>query len=287
MQRWAGADHTDLSFNTLRTHALYTQYPASHAGNQLKVFSAINLDTFENKYMRMGHLQGGIAADLLVPAMRERFEKLFSVAARKSVFEWRNAPHAQADVVLVDGSVHPDALGYVPTCMVCVGEPGSAVRSTSPWQARLTGNYTVADLIDVLDRAAVFLLDWQPRQKRQSPAIASAAIAPVRSAALYRLGSWVSMGAPFNTNECLRALALLAQGAVSARQISEHSGLEPVRTTALLNELQQRQVLVVSATAVVPAAPLRPHSAIARPEAGQSLVRRLSHWLKSASGQRA
>ena len=95
------------------------------------------------------------------------------------------------------------------------------------------------------------------------------------------------MGAPFNTNECLRALALLAQGAVSARQISEHSGLEPVRTTALLNELQQRQVLVVSATAAVPAAVPRPHSAIARPEAGPSLVRRLSHWLKTASGQRA
>lgn len=243
----------------------------------------------------MGHLQGGIAADLLVPAARERFDKLFSVAGRKSVFQWRTTPHAQADLVLVDGSVQPSALGHVPTCMVSMGEPGSAAASTSPWQARLPGNYTVADLIDVLDRAAVFLLDWQARQKQQRPAgaagaagaaVASLASATAESVSLYRLGSWVSMGAPFNTNDCLRALALLAQGAVSARQISEHSGLEPVRTTALLGELQQRGVLVVSSRAELPAS-APPRRASTSPAAAPSLVRRLSHWLKAAAGQRA
>ena len=237
----------------------------------------------------MGHLQGGIAADLLVPSTRERFDKLFAVAGRKSVFQWLATPHAQADLVLVDGSAQPSMLGHVPTCMVSMGEPGSAAASTSPWQARLSGNYTVAELIDVLDRAAVFLLDWQARQKQQRPAIAnlaSVANATAESVSLYRLGSWVSMGAPFNTNECLRALALLAQGAVSAHQISTHSGLAPARTTALLGELQQRGVLVVSSRAARPVS-MPPHRASALPAAGPSLVRRLSHWLKGAAGQRA
>lgn len=235
----------------------------------------------------MGHLQGGIAADLLLPAARERFEKIFAVAARKSVFTWRSTAHTQADVVLIDDSVRADALGHVPPCVVCLCKNNGSARSASPWQTQLSGDYTVADVIDVLDRAAVFLLDWQARPAAQRPAAA-----PVASAApalpgvsLYRLGSWVSMGVPFNNPQSLRALALLAQGAVSAHQISQHSGLEPERTSALLDELQRRNVLITSLRTAPSAAhrtPPRP-----RPAAPISLVQRLSRWLGTASGQNA
>ena len=188
-----------------------------------------------------------------------------------------------------------DALGHVPPCVVCLCKTSNnAAASNAPWQTRLSGDYTVADVIDVLDRAAVFLLDWQARPGAQRSAAAKAASAATAAApaptptaaSLYRLGSWVSMGAPFNNHQCLRALALLAQGAVSARQISEHSGLEPARTTALLNELQQRGVLIASAKTAPSAAPAL-HKTAPQPSAGVSLVQRLSRWLNNATGQRA
>lgn len=237
----------------------------------------------------MGHLQGGIATDLLLPAARERFDKLFAVAARKSLFSWRSTAHTLADVVLIDDATPAGVLGRIqPPCVVCLCKTSNhAAASNAPWQSRLSGDYTVADVIDLLDRAAVFLLDWQARpgvQRATAPAAVTPAVSP-GAASVYRLGQWVSMGAPFNSQQCLRALALLAQGAVSARQISEHSGLEPARTTALLQELQQRGVLIASAkTAASPPAPRR---AGQQPSAGASLVQRLSRWLNSATGQRA
>ena len=234
----------------------------------------------------MGHLQGGIATDLLLPAARERFDKLFAVAARKSLFSWRSTAHTLADVVLIDDATPAGALGRIqPPCVVCLCKTSNnAAASNAPWQSRLSGDYTVADVIDLLDRAAVFLLDWQARPGAQRPSAAPAT--PQASAALYRLGKWVSMGAPFNSQQSLRALALLAQGAVSARQISEHSGLEPARTTALLNELQQRGVLMVSAK-TIPSATQTPRRTAPQPSAGVSLVQRLSRWLNNATGQRA
>ena len=255
--------------------------------------NSVTADTSKNKEKsrRMGHLQGSIAADLLLPAARERFEKIFAVAARKSVFTWSSAAHALANVVLIDDSVPASALGHMPPCVVCLCKTNNTARTAAPWQARLSGDYTVADLIDILDRAAVFLLDWQARPSAQRLAATSAAPTPApvpAAAALYRLGSWVSMGAPFNSHQCLRALALLAQGAVSARQISEHSGLEPARTTALLNELQQRGVLISSAkTAASATRPPPPRNTVAQPSASVSLVQRLSRWLNNATGQRA
>ena len=236
----------------------------------------------------MENLQGSICANLLLPPARERFEKLFAVAARKSIFAWHSSAHQQADVVLIDDSVLPQVLGHAPPCTVCLCKNSPVQPSASPWQARLSGDYTVADLIDLLDRAAVFLLDWQARPVAQrSAAVISPTAAAIAAPALYRLGTWASMGAPFDSPSCLRALALLSQRAVSAHQINAHSGLEPERTAALLTELQRRGVLLVSAATAPSGAPALRNKNATATAASSSLVQRLSRWLNYAAGQRA
>jgi len=260
------------------------------------------------------NLRGDLATSLLAPALRTRFSELFGVAARKSVFAWRESPLAQAQVAMLDVSSNLMRLQPMPPCVIWVGHEQPGARFAQTWVGRLPQDYTVADLIDILDRAAVFLLDWKARQNAAPIAVAvqaappaptpapaaqparsfahstiqPAAPAAVGSAAMaaaqgsrYRLGSWVFLGAPFDSAGYVSALALLARQPVTAHQLQAHSGLEPAMVAVLLRELAHRKVLqVIAPTQAVPAAasPSRAGGAVS-----QGFVRRLSHWLTGAN----
>ena len=63
----------------------------------------------------------GLATELWTPALQQRFDSLFAVAARKSLSAWRQVPRAHAQVVVVDGSgPAPQGLDQAP-CVVYVG----------------------------------------------------------------------------------------------------------------------------------------------------------------------
>ena len=221
----------------------------------------------------------GIAADLLMPSLYERFAHLFSVASRKSVLRWKEVSCFKAEVLLLDRSLGPQMLPVKAPCVICVGGAAPGPAANAPWVARLDANYTLADLIDVLDRAAVFLLDWRARQKSAAPAVGAAVAAAPEDAAryAYQLSTWVSMGAPFNSGGCVRALALLSREPVTLRQLCEHSGLERATAHALLAQLGRRGVLrsVPLAGAGGAAAPK------ARPRISGGLVQRLARWVRS------
>ena len=94
---------------------------------------------------------------------------------------------------------------------------------------------------------------------------------------LYQLKSWVSMGAPFNTGACIRALALLSREPVSLAQLCTHSGLESATARHLLVELGQRGVLRGIALSSQ-----RPIASSVRREPVHSngLLGRLSRWIR-------
>jgi hypothetical protein len=254
----------------------------------------------------MTHLRGDLTSSLLDPALRARFSDLFRVAARKSVFAWQETTVPHADVVLLDRGSDQRALQPRPPCVIWVGTdlPGSG--HTNAWTARLAPDYTLSDLIDTLDRAAVFLLDWKAR--RPAPV---AAMAPVTSPASasdnsskwlsgidvsfspssinaeadahdrrYRLAKWVYLGAPFDSPDGLSAMALLARQSVTMQQIQTHTGLAPVQVVDLLQELARRNVLQVSAPAMV--LPLKPPVSRKAEPVRQGFLRRLSHWIQGA-----
>ncbi|MES2611264.1 MAG: hypothetical protein V4679_13530 [Pseudomonadota bacterium] len=236
------------------------------------------------------------------------------MASRKSVFAWRESPLAQAQVAMLDVSSNLMRLQPVPPCVIWVGHEQPGARLPQTWVGRLPQDYTVADLIDILDRAAVFLLDWKAQQTTAPVAVAvqaaasvpasipaaeparsfahstiqPAAPAAVGSAAMaaaqgsrYRLGSWVFLGAPFDSAGYIGALALLAREPVTAQQLQTHSGLEPAMVAVLLRELAHRKVLQVIAPAQ--AVPAMPSSSRSGGPVSQGFVRRLSHWLTGAN----
>ena len=44
-----------------------------------------------------------LAAELWTPAVQQRFEALFAVAARKSLSAWRQVPRHAAEVLVIEG----------------------------------------------------------------------------------------------------------------------------------------------------------------------------------------
>lgn len=259
------------------------------------------------------NLKGDLASSLLAPALRTRFSELFGVASRKSVFAWRESPLQQAQVVVLDVSSNLMRLQPLPPCVIWVGSDQPSARFPDAWVGRLAQNYTLSDLIDILDRAAVFLLDWKARQpiapvavavqapmvsrvippagparafahstiQPAAPAAAGAAGMAAAQGSRYRLGAWVFLGSPFDSAGCISALALLARQPVTAQQLHTHSGLAPAELAELLKELARRKVLQV----IAPAQPV-PASAAAAPRGPapvrKGFVLRLSHWLSGA-----
>ena len=226
----------------------------------------------------------GISAELLTPSTRHRFGQLFGVASRKSVLPWKEVPRDRAQLIVVDQGMADaiSSLGSTP-CVVCIGNVRTAMLSQASWVGRLEVNYTLSDLIDVFDRAAVFLLDWEARQKVMAgrDTVQAAAPAPAATSAkqefLYQLKAWVSMGAPFNTGACIRALALLSREPVSLGQLCTHSGLDFPAARSLLVELGQRGVLRgVALQEHRPSAVSRPR----QPVHSNGLLGRLGRWIR-------
>jgi hypothetical protein len=245
------------------------------------------------------NLKGDIASSLLAPSLRARFSDLLGVAARKSVFAWQESALPEAQVVVLDPTSNINVLTMLPPCVIWVGREQPVAARHGGWVSRLSQDFTVSDLIDTLDRAAVFLLDWKARQRAaltarsaaqsQMPAsdfshssVASAPSTGTVAAAQtyrYRVSAWVVLPEPFNGPECVSALALLSRQPVTMQQLQIHTGLAPVLVVDLLQELNRRKVLLVSAPA-----PATAQSTTSRGNAPvrQGFLTRLSRWIQGA-----
>lgn len=257
-------------------------------------------------------MEGRISFSLLTPVLSARFSAVFAVASRKSVLAWRETALPDAHVVVLEASSDRLSLQPVPPCVIWVGNGPSALDPSCAWEGCLAQNFTVADFVDVLDRAAVALLDWSARQ--MVSAVSPKADAPVPGAAtaitrdadlghrkagetelaqgvenavspaqgqLYSINAWVFLRPPFNSASYVSTLALLARQSVSAQQLLAHSGLPPTALIGLLQELERRKVLQIID-------PVPSHSpACLNPSQGsltmrKGIVRQLSRWLTSS-----
>ena len=187
----------------------------------------------------MKHNIAGVAPDLLAPAYLDRFVALFGVAARKSLIEWKRASTGDAQLALLDASSHGEVVPASTPCVIYIGQSASVAEKSRAgrWVSHLPAEFTVSDLIDALDRAAVFLMDWTARQKMAAAKVSAVVDAAAQAAAAhaveddaddqYQLTSWVSLDAPYNTGACVRAMALLTRAPINLRQLCGHSGLDP------------------------------------------------------------
>ncbi len=214
-----------------------------------------------------------LAADLLSDSFRERFVQLFEVASRRSVCRWQEVGVAQAQLWLVDAFSAIPA-GVRPLCVICVGPTFAEQAPSTHWSTRLEAGYTVADLIDVLDRAGVFLMDWHAQQSARALRAAPAAQPPGQGLQRWHLTAWVSLRAPHDRGAHLRALALMSREAVTVEQICRHAELDEASVLALLAELRQRGAVRLEGGWATRATPAPASPVVA------GLVQRLALWLR-------
>ena len=196
----------------------------------------------------------GLAAELWSPLLKQRFEALFAVASRKSLRGWRQVPLVSAQVLVVDGNMPaPEAAGWMP-CVVYVGgvPQGQHLERTQQRLATyLDMNFTLSDLIDMLDRAAVFLMDWTVRQQVATSHTLARALDDLQQQGVdcryrFQLKAWVALPAPWNNSECLRALAMLCRGPMEVALLCEHSGMQARAVAELLRHPRLRSLLECS-----------------------------------------
>lgn len=197
------------------------------------------------------------AAQLWTPAVQQRFDALFAVASRKSLSAWTQVPSEAAEVLILDGAMPMQDDKAFP-CVVYVGGDASLQplgRSSQGWAAHLDVEFTLSDLIDMLDRAAVFLMDWKARQMKAAPLTLQRAMSDLQERGMgcphrFQLKSWVVLPGAANTAQNLRALALLSRGPIAVQSLSEHSGVELPQLVALLSLPQVQAALRCSPQAV-------------------------------------
>lgn len=230
----------------------------------------------------------GLAAELWSPVLRQRFDDLFCVAARKSLKQWRQVPMVSAQVLVVDGSLPaPEAAVWTP-CVVYVGgipQGQHLGRSQQRWATFLDVDFTLSDMIDMLDRAAVFLMDWRVRQQVVTSQMLDAALRDLQEQGKdcgyrFQLGTWVALPAPWNRAECLRALAMLCRGAMDVPSLCEYSGMEPEGLAQLLMQPRLRSLLHCSLRQQGQVPSVR-HTGAAGAVGGVPLTRR---WVQKLAG---
>jgi len=254
-------------------------------------------------------MRGTITFEMLTQASHEDFWQKFAAAQTKTVFAWEKTQIFDAEVVLFDHASNITDSGIFPPCVVWVGWEGPPSQVGIEWAGCLTANYTVAQIVDVLDRAAAFLMDWKARRKVIQVITATAevpvckrpehsqptvpdklqlSVSPTLDtgegiAPLYRLKAWICLDPPYDTLACTRALALMANEYVSVEQLQTHCDIGHGEASELLNELSRRHLLESASD---------PQRSLEVPEpkvasstvAHKSFVRRMTRWLREASG---
>ena len=216
-----------------------------------------------------------LSLDLLPEASRARFDTLLTMVARRSVVGWELAPAAEAELVVAQEDAGIQTADR-PRCIAVVGALGggqAAPQGTPTSLSRrftLRSDFTAGQLLDMLDLAAVWLLDQRSR-------IAAKSAAPQDDDGLvFQLLQWPPVSRKFSSAGDLRALALLTSGPVSLTALCAHTGLEASRVRDLLTELSLSDLLHVADD------PARRTAASDGARAvGHRLMAKMSRWLDS------
>ncbi|BDR07052.1 hypothetical protein CTR2_R03900 [Comamonas thiooxydans] len=229
-----------------------------------------------------------LAAELWTPAVQQRFEALFAVAARKSLSAWRQVPRQAAEVLVIEGleSLLARAEAKAPCVVYLGGEPAMQPlgRSSQGWAVHLDVDFTVSDLIDMLDRAAVFLMDWRARHRAAAPLSLQRALQELQQQGAdcphrFQIKSWVALPGSANSALHMRVLALLARGPIDARSLAEHAGIEMPQLSTLLSLPQIQAVLHCSLRGSEE--PSAAQKSIAQKQPAASVTRQ---WLSKLTG---
>lgn len=207
---------------------------------------------------------------LLSEETLERFTTLFGVVSRRAVISWQEAHLSSADLIIVDstlGAVQID----LPACTVFVGAPplGVHTRGLKKRDFIISTDFTILQLLDTLDRVAVWLLEVRSQDTVKLQTAMNA------TSSTYRLRRWAVLPAQFSTLGYTRAMAMLTREAMTVVSLSKRSGLSEQQTRGLVEELVRQDALHIELTS------RRDYRKASRPWSGTGgLIGKFASWLQ-------
>ena len=208
-----------------------------------------------------------INAALLSDPLRARFLGMFDVAARRSIVAWRLVNGPDAEVVLHEHPADDDGVG------VSVYISDTPLSHTNVHLLRLEREFRVNALMDVLDLAAVRVLNRREQHAHKAPAL------PQQSDTRYRLRHWVFLGGEHADASHMRVLAAMSRRAVSRAWLLKNGGLNERQVDALLAELRLRGALVSEESPPSAATPTPAPATGVGTAASHGFVARLKRWI--------
>lgn len=207
-----------------------------------------------------------VSAALLPPSLRQRFDTLLNVAGKRSIATWQVTDHASAEVLLKEPDRHTADRRLA---ILVSDEPVSGVDGRS---LRMPLDFRVANLMDVLDLAAVRALAARDASATRAPA--------VEPDTLYQLKHWVFLDEAFSSRPFVRVLAAMSRNAISRAWMESSGGLSIAQADALLHKLNISGALILTRRTTQAQAPIE------RPSDG-GFVGRLRRWIGSVRRQPA
>lgn len=166
-----------------------------------------------------------------------RYELLMQLADEKTVFRWLQSDLRFASVALLDSSA-PLSQQALPANCLCIWVSASPDHHVAKGDMILPVNFRLPDLINVLDRAALRILDMKPDK-----------VGPDNSSdplfqSTYRISRWISLEHDFSTVNFQKILAVMTKQAIDWQWLLVYGGLSERDAYLFLDELRRNDVLV-------------------------------------------
>ncbi|WP_143036241.1 hypothetical protein [Collimonas sp. OK242] len=216
-----------------------------------------------------------------------RYDLLMQLADGKTVFKWIPSDLKRASVALLDMQIF-NAREALPANCVCIWISESASYPGRKGDMTLPLNFSLSDLVNALDRAALRLLDM--KTIGDSPDMD----ADPFSQKNYRISKWISLEHDFSTVRFKKILAVMTKQTVNWRWLLTYGGLTERDAYLFLDELKKKSVLVegdmaLSAHELITHQLARQSSqqiSLEQREGGVGLfVKKINQWLGRARSQ--
>ncbi|MDB5769090.1 MAG: hypothetical protein JWQ61_3904 [Collimonas fungivorans] len=207
-----------------------------------------------------------------------RYELLMQIADEKTVFRWISSDLRFASVALLDPSVF-NSQEAIPANCICIWISGSSDHTPCKSDMTLPANFRLPDLINVLDRAALRILDM----KTSHVSLGEASDPFFQKT--YRISKWIHLEHDFSAIRFQKILAIMTMQSINWHWLLAYGGLTERDAALFLDELRKKNVLIERIK--LPAAHETLQEIYSDPkESGVGLfVKKINQWLGRSRSQ--
>ncbi|AEK62462.1 Hypothetical Protein CFU_2635 [Collimonas fungivorans Ter331] len=166
-----------------------------------------------------------------------RYELLMQIADEKTVFRWISSDLKFASVVLLDPAIFKSREALPASC-ICIWISDSAVPAAKKHDMILPLSFRLPDLISVLDRAALRILDMKTEQ------ICPGDVTDPFYHRTYRISKWTQLEHSLSAIRFQKILAIMTKQSINWHWLLAYGGLTERDAYLFLDELRKRNVLI-------------------------------------------